>query len=198
MMSEELKAGALFSGIGGFCRGFEEAGIHTAWAIEQDPAAVMTYKHNVKDARVVMDGDVPADINKVDVSTSELEPVDVLHAGFPCQSFSQAGERKGFNDPRGQLFFQVIKIVEQFKDRKPSVLVLENAPYLRSGEGGSWFIEITKAIKKAGYWFRDANAVELDAYNLTHLPQRRNRLFMVAFSRDRFRNGKLTFPDKKT
>ncbi len=196
-MSNELKAGALFSGIGGFCLGFEQVGIKTAWAVESDPVAVATYKHNVKNVQVVMDGKMPSDIKKVDVKALDLDPVDILHAGFPCQSFSQAGKRLGFDDPRGKLFYQIIRIIKEFKDKKPSVLVLENAPYIRVGDEGRWFLEIAKEIKKAGYWFRDANAAELDAYELTHLPQKRKRLFMVAFSIDHFRNGRFSFPNKK-
>ena len=187
----ELKAGALFSGIGGFCIGFERAGISTSWAIEHAPASVKTYKHNIFGTRVL-----ESDIQKLGVISSDLEPVDVLHAGFPCQSFSVAGERKGFDDPRGQMFFEVIRIVKEFKDRKPSVLVLENSPNIRIGGGGSWFIEIMKEIKMAGYWFRDSNCAELDTFDLTPLPQKRNRLFMVAFSIDHFRNGKFKFPNK--
>jgi DNA (cytosine-5)-methyltransferase 1 len=193
----ELKAAALFSGIGGFCLGFEEAGIKTAWAIENDPMSVLTYRHNLKDIRIVEKDGVPSNINDVTISQFELEPVDILHAGFPCQSFSQAGERMGFEDPRGQLFHQIIRIVKEFGDKKPSVIVLENSPHIRFGEGGSWFLEITKEIKKAGYWFRETSCAELDCYELTPLPQRRNRLFMVAFSTDHFRNGKIDFPIQK-
>lgn len=196
-MNEALSAGALFSGIGGFCLGFERFGIPTVWAIENDAAAAKTYSVNVRGARVVTNGSEPADIKSVSVSRYDLEPVDVLHAGFPCQSFSQAGQRKGFDDPRGQLFYEVIRLIREFKDRKPSVLVLENAPYLRIGNGGRWFIEIMTEIRKAGYWFRESNACEIDTYVSTHLPQRRNRLFMVAFAVDRFRSGRFQFPSKR-
>lgn len=194
MSYKKLKAGALFSGIGGFCLGFEKSGIETVWAIENNSQAVATYKHNIKDVRIVENGGAPASITDITVNQYDLEPVDVLHAGFPCQSFSQAGERKGFDDPRGKLFFEIIRIVEEFKDKKPSVIVLENSPHIRHGEGGSWFLEITKQLKKAGYWFRDTNSAELDSYLLTSLPQKRNRLFMVAFSIDHFKNGKINFP----
>lgn len=193
------KSGALFSGIGGLCLGFAEAGIQTSWAVELDSAAVSTYLHNMK--RIPIIENVPRvlhkDVRSVDVLKDDLEPVDVLHAGFPCQSFSQAGAKKGFNDERGQLFFEIIRIIEEFKDRRPAVLVLENSPYIRHGDGGRWFLELTTAIRKAGYWFRDTSCAELDAYELTPLPQRRNRLFMVAFSTDKFRNGRIDFPDKK-
>lgn len=196
MSDSLLKAGALFSGIGGFCLGFEQSGIKTAWAVENNPLAVQTYLHNIKNVRIVETDGEPSSILDVSVKKYDLEPVDVLHAGFPCQSFSQAGERKGFDDPRGKLFYEIIRIVDEFKDKKPSVIVLENSPHIRHGEGGSWFLEITKELKKAGYWFRDTNSAELDSYNLTPLPQKRNRLFMVAFSIDHFRNGKFNFPNQ--
>lgn len=188
-----LKAGALFSGIGGFCLGFARAGVSTNWAVEVDPFAAKTYQNNINGVRLLVE-----DIRKVSVSKNNLEPVDILHAGFPCQSFSQAGGRKGFDDPRGMLFHEVIRIVREFKDKKPAILVLENSPYLRYGDGGSWFIEITKEIKKAGYWFRDTNYAELDTFELTKLPQKRNRLFMVAFRNDLFKNGKFEFPSQKS
>jgi DNA (cytosine-5)-methyltransferase 1 len=190
-MTNTLKAGALFSGIGGFCLGFEKLGIRSAWAIENDLAAVTTYKANIKAANVIQDDAGPASILDVGVAKNELEPVDILHAGFPCQSFSTAGDRKGFNDPRGQLFYEIIRLINEFGDKKPSVLILENSPNLRVGDGGSWFLELSKQIKKAGYWFRDANAYEVNAYEFTDLPQNRNRLFMVAFSVDHFKNGRM-------
>lgn len=191
-MSQKLKAGALFSGIGGFCLGFKKASIDTVWAVEHDLHAINTYKHNLDNVRVIAE-----DIKKVSVEKNGLEPVDVLHAGFPCQSFSQAGERKGFNDPRGELFFEIIRLIKEFGKNKPSVLVFENSPYLKIGENGSWFLRIEKEIKKAGYWFREVNAQELDTFNITDLPQKRNRLFMVAFSISDFKNGKFEFPQPK-
>lgn len=197
MTDNGLKAGALFAGIGGFCLGFESVGIKTAWAIESDPMSVLTYRRNIKDVRIVERNGIPSNIEDVKVSEFDLEAVDLLHAGFPCQSFSQAGDRKGFNDPRGQLFYQIIRLVKEFGDRKPSVIVLENSPHIRHGDGGRWFLELTKEIKKAGYWFRESSCAELDSYFLTKLPQKRNRLFMVAFSTDHFRNGRIDFPIQK-
>lgn len=194
MSDKPLKAGALFSGIGGFCLGFGNVGIKTSWAIENDPMSVSTYRRNIKGVRIIESNGIPLSIKDITVSGVALEPVDVLHAGFPCQSFSQAGERRGFEDSRGQLFYEIIRLVKEFGDKKPSVIVLENSPHIRYGEGGSWFLELTKEIKKAGYWFRESSCAELDCYQLTPLPQKRNRLFMVAFSIDHFRNGKIEFP----
>jgi len=192
----KLTAGALFAGIGGFCLGFERHGIKTKWAIENSDTASAIYAKNIHGVRIVTHNGSPASIIDVNVQADALEPVDILHAGFPCQSFSQAGERKGFDDPRGQLFYQIIRLLKEFGDKKPSVLVLENSPHIRHGDGGRWFIELTKEIKKAGYWFRDANCRELDPFVLTRLPQQRNRLFMVAFSIKSFKNGKFDFPSQ--
>lgn len=192
MHNSNLTSGALFSGIGGFCLGFESKGIKTKWAIDADIDATKTYSKNLNLVKVLAH-----DIRSVSVDSSAIEPVDILHAGFPCQSFSCAGDRKGFDDPRGLLFFQVIRLIEEFKDKKPPILVLENTPNLRYGQGGKWFMEIEKEIKRCGYWFRSTNACELDAFELTELPQKRNRLFMVAFSIKHFRNGKFEWPHEK-
>lgn len=191
-LSSQFKAGALFSGIGGFCLGFQQHGIETAWAVENDSAAVETYAANIGSGKVVAKDGVPQSILNVGVETSGLCEVDVLHAGFPCQSFSVAGERKGFDDPRGQLFYEIIRILKEFGDNRPSVLLLENSPNIRIGDGGSWFIELSAQIKKAGYWFRESNVFELDSFDHTSVPQKRNRLFMVAFATNKFKNGKLT------
>lgn len=196
MIETNLKAGALFSGIGGFCLGFRQQGIETQWAVENDLSAVSTYSANVGSNKVLHRDGFPLSIKELGVATHNLASVDILHAGFPCQSFSVAGERKGFNDSRGQLFYEIIRLLKEFGDDRPSVLLLENSPNLRIGEGGSWFLELSTQIKKAGYWFRESNAIELDSFDHTVIPQKRKRLFMVAFATNRFRNGKieLNFP----
>lgn len=160
-----MKAGALFAGIGGFCAGFDAAGVQTDWAIELDGHAAATYAHNFPSVRLLN-----KDVRSVSVRADKLEPVDILHAGFPCQSFSQAGGRSGFDDQRGQLFFEIIRLLQEFGKDRPRMLVLENAPFLRYGEGGAWFLRLQNEIRKAGYWFRDENAAELNAFRLTELP----------------------------
>lgn len=172
--------------------GFRDHKIETTWAVENDAAAVQTYEENLGRNKVLRneDGSLRG-IEDVRVADLKLPPVDILHAGFPCQSFSVAGERKGFADPRGQLFFQIIRILHEYGENRPSVLLLENSPNLRIGEGGSWFLQLANEIRSAGYWFRDSNALELDCYDYTDVPQKRKRLFMVAFATNKFRNGRL-------
>jgi DNA (cytosine-5)-methyltransferase 1 len=185
----QLTAGALFCGIGGFCSGFEAAGFKTLWANELDPYACKVYRSNNPHTRLI-----EKDVRQLSVSKDKLEPVDILHAGFPCQSFSQAGARAGFADDRGKLFFEIIRIVKEFGKEKPRAIVLENAPFLTMGEGGIWILEVARQLQRAGYWFRDSNSRVLDLFELTNIPQKRARLFMVAWSVDHFTNGRFNFP----
>jgi DNA (cytosine-5)-methyltransferase 1 len=182
------KMGALFSGIGGFCSGFESEGFTTSWANELDNQASDTYEANFKNKII------RKSITELNVNSDALESIDVLHAGFPCQSFSQAGERKGFEDERGKLFFEIIRLIKGFQNEKPKVLVFENVPHLLTGNGGQWFARIKFEIQSSGYWFSDSNAQILDPYALGLLPQRRERLFMIAVSTDHFKSNKFEFP----
>ena len=199
--NSSFTAGAVFSGIGGFCDGFSQAGITTLWAIEKDLNAVSTYRNNHPGIDVVRYKDghpnegLPKDIHDVSVAQDKLEPVDVLTAGFPCQSFSQAGNRKGFEDERGQLFFELMRLIKEFGSDRPRLLIFENVPYLKVGNGGAWFAKVKFEIQSAGYWFNDTNAQILDPLALGILPQRRERLFMVAASINDFKSNKFTFPD---
>ena len=183
------RAGALFAGIGGFCEGFRSEGIETAWAIDIDKRVERSYTKNYGEGRFIR-ADV-TDVRQCVVADKSLEPVDVIHAGFPCQSFSMAGDRRGFDDPRGLLFFELIRIIREFGDDKPSILVFENSPYLQIGERGEWFRRVKVEIQKAGYWFKDSNAIVLDPKAHLGLPQYRPRLFMIALNRDRFRSGRI-------
>jgi DNA (cytosine-5)-methyltransferase 1 len=186
----ELTSGALFAGIGGLCIGFKAAGVRTLWANEYDANACATYRANFKKVRLL-----EKDVRELTVRGDRLEPVDILHAGFPCQSFSQAGDRLGFDDERGKLFFEIIRLVKEFGKNKPPVIVLENAPNIVSGDGGAWFQEIVAQLQLAGYWFRPTNAKVLDLFEYTAIPQKRARLFMVAWSMDHFRDGRTLFPE---
>ena len=144
---------ALFAGIGGFCKGFEQAGFETKWATDFDTEVAQTYRHNFPDTQFIEEDLVNLDLN-------DLEKVDVIHAGFPCQSFSQAGNRGGFNDPRGKLFDVMIDKIEA-SSWKPSILVLENSPFILMGEQGLWFEHIQERLNELGFWFSEQNAIEI-------------------------------------
>jgi DNA (cytosine-5)-methyltransferase 1 len=186
--------GSLFCGIGGFCFGFEKTGFQTMWANDFDQEAIATYKLNFPKVEAICE-----DIKTINSSNLALPPVDVIHAGFPCQSFSQAGGRLGFHDERGMLFFEIIKLIQRFGNNKPKILVLENSPYLTVGNGGLWFERVRREIQKAGYWFDNENAIVIDSRKNGGLPQRRERLFMIATSKEHFDYNPFTkIFDKKT
>jgi DNA (cytosine-5)-methyltransferase 1 len=170
--------GSLFCGIGGFCFGFEQEGFKTLWANDLDNEAIAAYQLNFPSVKTLCE-----DIRRLNDVEYPFEPVDILHAGFPCQSFSKAGNRLGFNDDRGLLFFEIMKLIKRLGVDKPKMLVFENSPNLTMGDGGMWFETIRKEIQRAGYWFDDPNAVVIDARKNAGLPQRRERLFMVATSK---------------
>ncbi|MGL5123700.1 MAG: DNA cytosine methyltransferase [Fusobacteriaceae bacterium] len=110
-----------------------------------------------------------------------LNPIDVLTGGFPCQAFSIAGERKGFSDYRGELFYSIINLVKQLDDcghGKPRVLFLENVKNLISHDDGNTFKVITNEIEKLGYKIKSKI---LNTCEYTDLPQNRERIFIVCF-----------------
>ena len=121
-----MRACSLFSGIGGIDLGFVQAGFQIIWANEIDKHAAATYRNNFEEAPLVV-----GDIKKIDVS--KIPDFDVLVAGFPCQSFSTAGKQKGFDDRRGSLFFQVVRVVEA---KKPKIIFLENVENLIETDEG--------------------------------------------------------------
>ncbi|WP_379163232.1 DNA cytosine methyltransferase [Paenibacillus sp. sgz5001063] len=195
------KVGSLFAGIGGFCRAFKNEGFNVIWANELDPHACQTYKYNYPETKLY-----EKSIEDLSVISDGLEPVDVLTAGFPCQSFSLAGNKLGFEDPRGKLFFEIIRLIKQFGKDRPKILVLENVKNLLSHNNNQTFRRIEEEIQRAGYWFRApvdekgnlrsqfSNAMILNTREHTNIPQNRERLYMVAFSNDYFKNNNFKFP----
>ncbi len=184
-----MTAGCLFSGMGGFCGGLKAAGINTLWANELDYYAALAFSANHAEAHMEN-----KDVSKLSVANDRLQPVDILTAGFPCQSFSLAGMRLGFDDERGLLFEHILRIIGEFGANKPKVILLENVPHLASGEGGKWLHAIITKIQLAGYWFDKSNCHTLKTDEISDLPQSRERLFMVAASTDAFYCNDFDFP----
>ena len=139
-----MRVCSLFSGIGGIDLAFQQAGFQVVWANEIDKYAANTYVHNLGSLALTI-----GDIAKVDFS--EIPEFDVLVAGFPCQPFSTAGKLKGFNDDRGELFFQIAKVVEV---KRPQVIFLENVANLLEHDEGKSFLTVYNALAPLGYAFR--------------------------------------------
>ena len=173
--------GSLFAGMGGLCIGMEQAGFKTLWANEFNEDCLKVYRNNFPQTNLI-----GGDIREISVMLNNLQPVDVLHGGFPCQSFSAAGNRLGFNDERGMLFFEITRIIEEFGNLKPKILVLENAPNLMTGDNGDWIERILTELQLCGYWVSKLNCVHINTLKNCGLPQRRERLFIIATSQDYF------------
>lgn len=187
--SQNITVGCLFAAIGGFCRAFQEQGASVLWANEKDKYAAETFKINFPDIRYIV-----KPVEDLSVIRDNLPPVDVLTAGFPCQAFSIAGERRGFDDPRGVLFHHIIRIIKEFGKNKPKILLLENVKNLKAHDKGRTFKKIQLEVQKAGYWFSDSNSKVLNTADYTCIPQNRERIFMVAMSQDVFQSNCFVFP----
>ena len=178
----QLTAGCLFSGMGGLASGIAKAGFAIRWACDNDEFACATFRHRFPEVPVI-----EKDVRELSVQSDGLPEVDILAAGFPCQSFSQAGSRQGFDDPRGELFFEIPRLLSEFEpEQRPPLLVLENVPFLLYGAGKTWFDEVRRALRQAGYWFREESCWTVNVKDATNLPQDRERLFLVAASREHF------------
>ncbi len=159
----------LFAGIGGIRQGFQNNGGYTVYSSEWDKFAQKTYKANF--------GETPdGDITKVDENS--IPDHDILLAGFPCQPFSQAGLKKGFEDARGTLFFDIARIL---KAKRPKAFMLENVKQLRGHDGGKTLKVILNVLDELGYYV--PNPEVLNAYHFGS-PQNRERIIIVGFNKD--------------
>lgn len=177
-----MRVCSLFCGIGGIDLGFIQAGFNVVWANEIDKDAATTYRMNFH-------GDYLSekDIRKVDAKV--IPDFDVLVAGFPCQPFSIVGKQKGFDDPRGDLFFQIARIVE---NKRPKVVFLENVANLLDHDDGKSFLTVYNALVPYGYAFRYR---VMDSFEYGNVPQHRKRIFIVGFL-DESQCERFSFPDK--
>ena len=157
----------LFAGIGGFRLGMERAGHECVGSCEWDKYARETYKKNFKH--------YPEYNDVKDLHPQSLPHFDVLCAGFPCQAFSIAGKRLGFEDPRGNIFFEIARIA---KEARPSYLFLENVKGLLSHEKGDTFRTIISTLDEMGY---DAEWQVLNSKYF--VPQTRERVFIIGHLR---------------
>ena len=177
-----MKIGSLFAGIGGIDLGFEQAGFEIAWANEIDKDACNTYRHNFPNIVLVED-----DIRNINLDT--IPDFDILTAGFPCQSFSVCGNRKGFADERGNLFFEIMRIADK---KKPEIIFLENVANLTEHDNGKTFNRIHNELSERNYYIRYIIADACDY----EIPQHRTRTYIVAFKNFEMCN-RFRFPEEQ-
>lgn len=155
----------LFCGMGSFHYSFKKLGFECVMACDICETVKKNYKKNYS-------MDVLGDI--CDIEPSEIEPYDILCAGFPCQPFSQAGYRRGFKDSRGTMFSQVMKFV---KTNIPKIVILENVQGLLKHDNGKSFTKIKEDLEREGYSIV-FKVLKCSDYGI---PQMRKRLFIVGF-----------------
>lgn len=162
----------LFAGIGGFRLALQNLGGKCVFTSEWDKYSKQTYEANF--------GEIPfGDITKDSTKSFVPENFDVLCAGFPCQAFSIAGKRGGFEDIRGTLFFDVAEII---KKRKPKAIFLENVKGLRSHDKGKTLATILNTLREdLGYFVPEPQVMNAKQFGV---PQNRERIFIVGFRKD--------------
>ena len=171
----------MFSGIGGFRSGLERiGGFECVGYCEIDEYARRAYE-TLYDTKGEMCFEDARTINP-----DMLPDVDVICGGFPCQSFSIAGKRRGFDDIRGTLFFEIARIAAV---KKPALLFLENVPGLLSHDEGRTFATILSTLDEIGYdvWWQVCNSANFG------VPQSRNRLYIIGYNRKKCEGEILPF-----
>lgn len=169
----------LFCGIGGFNLALSSFGAKCVFASDIDPAAVKTYENNFNIK-------VSGDITKIE--PKDIPSHDIICAGFPCQSFSISGKKKGLDDPRGRLYKNVVNIA---KYHKPKLIILENVKNLETHNNGETLRQIKNDFRNIGYqiFSQVLNASDFG------VPQARKRIYFVAF-RDDLKINDFKFPEK--
>lgn len=162
-----MKVFSIFTGIGGFDLAFRNLGHEIVGACEIDKYARDIYSKHFPNVKIHHDA--------TKMSPKSLPPFDVLCAGFPCQAFSIAGKRAGFDDPRGNLFFEIARIA---KEKRPRYLLLENVKGLLSHDNGETFRIIISTLDEMGY---DAEWQVLNSKYF--VPQNRERIFIIGHLR---------------
>ncbi|MDQ7111615.1 DNA cytosine methyltransferase [Staphylococcus simulans] len=173
---------AFFSGVGGIELGFEQTGkFRVVYANEFDKNARLTYQ--VNNPNTPLDG---RDIH--DVHELEIPVTDVIVGGFPCQAFSIAGYRKGFEDERGDLFFELLRFI---KTNKPKAVFIENVKNMVTHDHGNTFKVIREALTMNGYYIKWQ---VLNGKDYGNIPQNRERIYIVGFTdKEAFEN--FNFPE---
>lgn len=170
----------LFCGIGGFHLALTSFGASCVFASEINASACKVYENNF---HIKPKGDITK------IRCKDIPPHDILCAGFPCQPFSISGNRKGFDDPNGKLFFEIVRIA---RFHKPQMILLENVKNLETHNNGKTLDKIREKLNGLGY------KTFSKVLNATYygVPQARKRIYIVAF-RNNLKISQFSFPDEK-
>ena len=172
----------LFAGAGGLALGLEKAGFNAVLLNEIDKQACATLRHNRPQWHIV-----EGSIEHIDF-TRYRHTIDFISGGFPCQSFSYAGNQRGFDDVRGTLFFEFARAIREIQ---PKVFLAENVRGLLSHDGGRTLATIEKVIADLDYTLVGSSVLKAMHYRV---PQKRERLFLVGVRNDLANKANFTFP----
>ena len=169
----KLRCVDLFCGSGGFTHSFKGLGAECVFANDFDPISKKCFDANNEGNQVFMLGD----LTKIDLN--QIPDHDILTAGFPCQPYSIAGKRLGFDDSRGDIFWKVVEIL---KVHKPSCFLLENVKNLLTHDAGETFRKIIDTLSSIGYFIK---YTVVDTCKVTGIPQHRERVYIIGFMDER-------------
>lgn len=172
----------LFAGAGGLAIGMEKAGFKSILLNEIDKHACNTLRANRPEWNII-----EGDVSKIDF-TKYKDSVDILSGGFPCQAFSYAGNKLGFNDARGTLFFEFARAV---KESSPKVILAENVRGLLKHDNGKTLEAIKNIIDEIGYKLVEPRILKAVFYQV---PQKRERLLIVAVRKDLAKKAEFSWP----
>jgi DNA (cytosine-5)-methyltransferase 1 len=158
----------LFSGTGAFSYILEKHGHSCLLSNDMIQESEQIYNLNIENNTFKL-----KDLH--DINTNDIPKHDILCGGFPCQPFSIAGQQKGFDDERSNVFWKIIDIL---KFRKPSIIILENVKNLKSHDKGKTFTIIKSNLEKLGYYLKYE---VLDTCKITEVPHHRERIYIIGF-----------------
>ena len=183
-LSNDIKFIDLFCGVGGFHQALDRLNAKCVFACDIDKKCRDTYENNYK---IKPEGDI------TQVIIDDIPDFDILCGGFPCQSFSNSGKKKGFEDKRGQLYEYILDIASI---KKPSFMFLENVKHIKKIDNGKVFSHIVKRINEIGYF---VSTIELSPHQLG-IPQQRERIVFICIRNDIYDADKsldFEIPDKE-
>ena len=166
--SKQYKYIDLFAGTGAFSHCLCKAGFECVLANDMEKTSQQSYNCNFPNHNFVLQ-----DLN--DISTEEIPNHDIICGGFPCQPFSIAGKKLGFNDKRSNVFFKILEIIDY---HNPKIVILENVKNLTTHDSGETFNKITNLLKDRGY---NIKYKILDTSKITVVPQHRERIYIICF-----------------
>ncbi|NYS48814.1 DNA cytosine methyltransferase [Streptococcus danieliae] len=186
---EKYNLAAFFSGVGGIELGFEQTNeFRVVYANEFDKYARSTYSLNYPDTKLDSRDIHIVPANEVIGSNGETD-IDIIVGGFPCQAFSIAGYRKGFDDDRGDLFFELLRMI---KSKKPKAIFIENVKNMVSHDHGNTFKVIREALTENNYFIKWK---VLNGKDYGNIPQNRERIYIAGFD-NKLAFDLFQFPDE--